>query len=126
MNTPFLKTGKLDFKAIEEINTALIILRHFIELNAKLLPLLHSLHTLENPSKRDIEDKDKIKAVFSTYKFESNSSILLMNSPILEIIQMNYISIFQNAPEQETSYQLKRFQKEYAKLVENWNLVSAS
>lgn len=126
MNTPFLKTGKLDFKAIEEINTALIILRHFIELNAKLLPLLHSLHTLENPSKRDIEDKDKIKSVFSTYKFESNSSILLMNSPILEIIQMNYISIFQNAPEQETSYQLKRFQKEYAKLVENWNLVSAS
>lgn len=126
MNTPFLKTGKLDFKAIEEINTALIILRHFIELNAKLLPLLHSLHTLENPSKRDIEDKDKIKAVFSSYKFESNSSILLMNSPILEIIQMNYISIFQNAPEQETSYQLKRFQKEYTKLVENWNLVSAS
>jgi hypothetical protein len=126
MNTQFLKSQKLGFKAIEEINTALVILRHFIELNAKLLPLLHSLNALQEPSARDLEDMEKIKSVFSTYRFESNSSLILMNSPVLEIIQMNYETIFLKAPLVETNYQLNRFQKEYANLAQNWNLVAAS
>lgn len=126
MDTQFLKIQKLGFKAIEEINTALVILRHFVELNTKLLPLLHSLYKLENPSERDKEDMEKIQTAFSSYHFESETSIILMNSPILEIIQMNYETIFLKAPYVETSYQLNRFQKEYTNLAQNWNLVAAS
>jgi hypothetical protein len=126
MNIKLLNRNRLKSSEIEELNQTLIVLRHFIELNFKLLPLLHSLHELKNPTERDKNDIFKIKQVFSTYDFELNSSVFLMNSPILEIIQKNYESVFLDAPRVETQYQLDRFKNEYNKLAKNWDQVSQS
>jgi hypothetical protein len=126
MNIQFLKRNNLRSSEIEELNQALIVLKHFIELNHKLLPLLHTLYALKDPTERDINDMQKIKVVFSSYDFEANSSVLLMNSPILEIIQKNYETVFLDAPRVETQYQLSRFTNEYARLSKNWHLISLS
>lgn len=80
-------------KDIQAINEATIVLRHFIGLNAKLLPILNEISEKKELSAVDIQNRDKILAVFYTYKFETDTSEMLMNSDILSIIKRTFLEI---------------------------------
>lgn len=80
-------------KDIQAINEATIVLRHFIGLNAKLLPILNEISEKKELTAVDIQNRDKILAVFYTYKFETDTSEMLMNSDILSIIKRTFLVI---------------------------------
>ncbi len=74
-------------KNIQEVNEAVIILRHFIDLSARLLPILYKLDKIAAPTETDIRDKNRILEVFQSYNFETHTSNLLLESNVLELIK---------------------------------------
>lgn len=126
MNTNFLHATKLKSATIQEINDALIVIRHFVQLNGRLLPLLHELSSKVFPSKRDLNDMEKIKAVYQAYQFEADASEILMNSPILQQIKQTYEAVFSGASKRKISKLMKDFQNEYDRLRKSWDLTLAN
>jgi len=121
MNSDFLHTPKLRTASIQQVNDALIVLRHFVELNYRLLPMLNSLYAKISPTDKDLADIHKIKTVFDSYHFDINASVVLMDSPILELIRKSYSSITQNDGLMHASKNLYDFEKEFKRLQSNWN-----
>lgn len=80
-------------KDIHAINEATIVLRHFIGINAKLLPLLNEISSKKIKSETDLKNKDKILNVYKSFRFETETSEVLMNSDILNIIRSAYEEI---------------------------------
>ncbi len=123
MNSDFLHTASLKTSSIEQVNGALIVLRHFIELNEKLLPILFTLSEKRDKTAKDFAEIKKIKNVFESYHFDVKSSQVLMNSSILSYIQGAYQSIVANAESLHTEVKFMLFEKELIKLKKNWMLV---
>ncbi len=123
MNSDFLHTSSLKTSSIEQVNDALIVLRHFIELNEKLLPILLNLSEKKVKSAKDFADIQKIRNVFESYHFDVKSSQILMNSSILSYIQGAYHSIIDNAESLQAQVKLMLFEKELIKLKKNWTAV---
>ena len=123
MNSDFLHTSSLKTSSIEQVNDALIVLRHFIELNEKLLPILLNLSEKKVKSAKDFAEIQKIRNVFESYHFDVKSSQILMNSSILSYIQGAYQSIIDNAESLQAQVKLMLFEKELSKLKKNWTAV---
>ncbi len=123
MNTDFLHSSSLKTSSIEQVNDALIVLRHFIELNGELLPILYRLSEKRNKTTKDIQDIQNIRNLFESYKFDVKSSQILMNSSILSYIQGAYRSINEDVESLHAEVKLMLFEKELVKLKKNWNLV---
>lgn len=126
MNSDFLRAATLKTASIQQVNDALIVLKHFVELNHRLLPLLYSLHEKTDPSEKDLSDIHKIKSVFDSYQFDVNASVILMNSPILEMIRKSYKSITLNSSHSEARSNLKHFEQEFSRLKTNWDLIHSN
>ncbi len=111
-------------KKIEQVNEALFILRHFINLSARLLPFLDDLSKKENPSEDDVLDRNKIISVYVNYSFDTKTSQILMDSEILEKIRTSFRSIIQQT---DTSPEnLKAFLKEHKRLRKKWKMIDAN
>lgn len=123
MNSDFLHSNRLKTASIQQVNDALIVLRHFVELNNRLLPLLYSLYEKPAPSEKDLSDISKIRNVFDSYQFDVNASVVLMNSPILELIRKSYRSITKNSRHREAKSNLTHFREEFMRLKSNWELI---
>ena len=112
---------------IQRVNEAVYILRNFIDLSAQLLPFLIELQYAKKPSNSDLEDKEKIIDVYKNYAFDKDTSLLLMNSSILEIIENSFNFIVGDGHTKDTSKkQLKEFRKEHKRLQKNWLLIDAN
>ena len=122
---------QLIMKSIEinKLNEANLILRHFLDLSARLLPFFDELQRKKNPSMQELQSKNKIIDVFESYKFDTQTSELLINSNILQLIKNSFDQIAQ------TSYFLKPGQKnkalchflqEYHRLSEKWSEISTN
>lgn len=114
---------------INKLNEANMILRHFVDLSARLLPFLDELQRKQNPSRQEVQNKNKIIDVFESYKFDTRTSELLIGSNILELIKTSFDQIAQ------TSYFLKPGQKnkalchflqEYHRLSDKWCEISTN
>jgi len=123
MNSDFLHTSSLKTSSIEQVNDALIVLRHFIELNEKLLPILLTLSEKKAKTDKDFAEIRKIRNVFESYRFDIKSSQILMNSFILSYIQGAYQAIIDNSECLHTQVKFMLFEKELIKLKKNWTLV---
>jgi hypothetical protein len=123
MNAGFLNNNRLKVKSIQEVNDALVVLKHFIELNSKLLPIYFNLHNKITQSPQDFSKIKKIEATFQSYNFDITSSVLLMNSPILELIQKTFESISCGDENFNAGYHLNRFQIEVDRLRKDWELI---
>ena len=121
MNSNFLYDTKLKTASIQQVNDALIVLRHFVELNHRLLPLLYDLHSKTVPTEKDLADIQKIRGVFDSYQFDTNASMVLMDSPVLGLIRESYHSIIGNENEDNAKIRLDKFMSEFARLKSNWN-----
>ncbi len=109
-------------EAITQVNDATVVLRHFIELSAKLLPFFNELSKKELLLPHEIENRDKIIAVFRSYKFDTSTSTILMNSTILDHIRETFYEIEQRVPGQSSfaDVMLEEFLQERDYLVSNW------
>jgi hypothetical protein len=104
---------------IREINDAVIIVKHFIDVSSKLLPFLAELQAKDELSPKEQEDKNKIIQVFNSYNFDTSSSEILLESPALELIKKTYREII-TGNKLEAKDHIIAFQNEYARLKTNW------
>ena len=113
---------------INNINTANFILRHFVDLSARLLPLLHELTEKRNPTEEEKNSIRKIISVYRNYKFDANTSVQLINSNILELIQKTFekIAEAQRQKNIEKKLLLDHFLYERDRLHDVWEAVEAN
>lgn len=110
-------------KNIEQVNHALVVLKHFIDLSSKLLPFLDEINRKSNPTFLDIADRQKIIEVYQNYEFDSTTSKMLMDSNILGLIHRSYEQLMRKLP---ASADLQAFDVEFSRLRKNWNLIDAN
>ncbi len=116
------KKSIIHSSAVQQVNEATIVLRHFVELSAKLLPFLNELSKKELLLPKESEDRNRIIEVYTNYKFETSTSKILMDSPVLDLIQTAFEAIVDRLPNEESSADeiLDQFFEEHEILVINW------
>ncbi|MNJ90908.1 hypothetical protein D3C87_85480 [compost metagenome] len=118
------KTKKrfIQTSAIQQINEATIVLRHFIELSAKLLPFFNELSKKSILLPQEESDRNKIIEVYQNYGFDTSTSEILMQSDILDIIQQTFKAIEKRKPgkDSDSDKLMNVFQKKHEQLVHNW------
>jgi|TARA_R110000737_G_scaffold324995_1_gene338182 hypothetical protein len=112
-----IKEHIMKSKNIEQVNHALVVLRHFIDLSSKLLPFLDEINNKHNPSEIDLKDREKIIEVYNSYEFDDVTSKMLMDSNILALIKSSYERLMRNQP---ASQLLQAFDVEFSRLRKNW------
>ncbi|WP_341900950.1 hypothetical protein [Fluviicola taffensis] len=122
MENRLTKNRFIQTSAIQQINEATIVLRHFIELSAKLLPFFNELSKKDILLPQEKNDRDKIIEVYRNYGFDTSTSEILMESDILETIQQTFKSIEKRAygKESDSDKLMTIFQNKHRQLVLNW------
>lgn len=122
MEKKLIKRNIMRSGAIEQVNEATVVLRHFIELSAKLLPFFNELSKKEKLLPREASDRQRIIDVFNGYKFDTSTSLILMNSTILDTIQHTFRQIEMRIPGEpsEADTAIEEFFMEHESLVEDW------
>jgi hypothetical protein len=122
MENKLTKKRFIQTSAIQQINEATIVLRHFIELSAKLLPFFNELSKKSTLLPQEQSDRNKIIEVYKSYSFDTNTSEILMESDILEIIQQTFRAIEKREPgkEAESDKLMAIFQNKHHQLILNW------
>ena len=110
-------------QTIDQINDSVTILKHFIELNNKLLPALYDLKEIECPNEKECLKISKIQQVFNSYGFTPESSEILINSSILQMIYTAYLAISSPAKCYNSVETLLDFKQEYNRLKKEWKLI---
>lgn len=116
----------MNYDQIKSLNKANFVLRHFVDLSSKLLPILDHLNRIKNPDQSVRLNKIKIAQIYENYNFENSTSIILMDSNILELIQKTYNDI--TAPSKsrrigQKNKMLAEFKKEHDRLSSKWTSV---
>lgn len=122
-NRRFIKSS-----SIQQINEATIVLRHFVELSAKLLPFFNELSKQRKLSLQNLEDRQKIIEVFNNYMFDTNTSRILMDSDILETIQNTFKVIEERKPgiKSKAETYLNVFKQKHQELILHWNMTDSN
>ncbi len=124
MENKLAKKRFIQTSAIQQINEATIVLRHFIELSAKLLPFFNELSKKSTLLPQELSDRNKIIEVYQNYGFDTSTSEILMESDILEIIQQTFRSIEKRCPgkDSDSDKLMTVFQNKHHQLIQNWRL----
>ncbi len=112
-------------REIGNINEALFVLRHFIDLSAQLLPFLYELENKHDLSLIEKQKKLKICEIYEQHEIDANTSVVLINSNVLELIKTSFQSILHDKRVHRFK-NLKKFLKEYDRLKNNWNSIEAN
>ena len=117
-----MKTG---LSQIRQLNEAIIVMKHFVELSAHLLPYLERITRKKRLSKKEKMDKDFVFDVYDNYEVDAAASQILLNSNIIQLILKSYASLKNRSDQNdlEATYDLNRFYKEYHRLNQNWNRI---
>ena len=115
-------------KQIGQLNDAVFVLRHFIELSARLLPFLAELQKIKSPSKVQNVNKQKIIDVYENYSFDTNTSQVLLNSNILELIKQSFENLIESKNEivLRRKKPIRKFMLEHERLNQDWNNISSN
>ncbi|MNU82399.1 hypothetical protein D3C71_720780 [compost metagenome] len=122
MENRLIKNRFIQTSAIQQINEATIVLRHFIELSAKLLPFFNELSKKSALLPQEQDDRNKIMEVYRNYSFDTSTSEILMESDILEIIRETFKSIENRKPgkDSDSDKLMNLFKMKHGQLVKNW------
>lgn len=117
-----MKTGASEIRKINEAN---LVMRHFVQLSAHLLPYLERITRKKRLSKREKADKQFVFEVYDQYEVDVDTSKALINSNILELIIRSYHVLKNRTKENETevAHSLNNFFREYHRLLEKWKQV---
>lgn len=116
------KATTIKSKNVQLLNSSVYVMRHFVELSAKLLPYYERITRNAPHSIEKIEEKEKIDAVYENYPVSAKSSEFLLGSNIIDLITKIYQNLQNRTAENElkTRLYLKQFQNEYKRLQQNW------
>jgi len=120
---------QISLKDIHNVNEALLVLKHFIDLSSRLLPFLDELQRVERPSEKDIRDKQKIITVYQSYQIDPQTSEILIGSNILQLIKESFHSIANSTGEQnyrKAQKKLTCFILEHKRLLDKWETIRAN
>jgi hypothetical protein len=120
------KLENMNALAIESLNLAVSVMRHFIELSAKLLPYYEKA-TRNNALKANhLEVEQKLAAVYEKYDVDPSSSEFLMNSEIIGYIQKGYDAIKKRHEqgEEQVKHYMTQFTEEYNTLKQRWEMAA--
>ncbi len=108
--------------SIQQINEATLVLRHFIEVSAKLLPFFNELSKKEKLMPIEYVNRKKILDVFHSYNFDTTTSAVLMDSTILDKIKRLIQEIENRIPGEPSLADdlLESFLSEHEQLSKNW------
>lgn len=112
-------------KEIGNINEALLVLRHFIDLSARLLPLLEELNRKKEPSVEEAVNKLRIIDIYSQYEFDTSTSRILLNSNILDLIQSAFHEVLESKSRSKNR-KLRMFLREHYRLTKDWRKIDAN
>lgn len=112
----------MEAKNIKSLNTAVYVMRHFVELSAKLLPIYEKVTRDEPHSVHSEYDKKKIDIIYESYDVNPKTSEFLLGSNIISLIKKTYHELKNRSAENEKTAQeqLEAFHEEYAKLKQDW------
>ncbi|MBU2020544.1 MAG: hypothetical protein KJ941_12930 [Bacteroidetes bacterium] len=110
-------------KNIEQMSHAINMLRQFIVISSKLLPFLSQLNKNGHPSPIELADKVKIISIYNEYNFDIDTSTLLFDSPILELVHVCFEKLIQK---EDATFELELFTKEFNRLQKNWGIIDAN
>nr|WP_299205436.1 hypothetical protein [uncultured Brumimicrobium sp.] len=112
----------MEAKNIRSLNSAVYVMRHFVELSAKLLPIYERITRNEPHSVHSEEDKKRIEVIYQTYDINPKTGEFLLGSNIVALIKKAYLELKNRSHqnEKEAQEQLEAFQEEYAKLKQDW------
>ena len=119
----------ISLKDIHNVNEALLVLKHFIDLSSRLLPFLDELQRIKEPTLKEVRDKQKIIAVYQSYHIDPQTSEILIGSNILELIKDSFHSIANGNCDRHyrrAQKKLVRFILEHKRLSDKWNFVNAN
>ncbi len=83
----------------------------------------------KHPSEFEKKNIEKIVAVYQNYNFEANTSVVLINSNILELIQKTFeriVNSYNRTKTIENSLLLDHFLYERARLLDVWSNAEAN
>lgn len=126
MTPNFEHISTLKSNSIVQVNDALIVLKHFTELNFKLLPALDGLLGKATTSEQEKEQIDSIMAEIESFKLNKKASEVLMNSPVLELIKAAYKAIVDVENPHSKAKKMVEFKNEYFRLQANWKLIASN
>ena len=112
----------MEAKNIKSLNSAVYVMRHFVELSAKLLPIYEKITRNEPHSVHYEDDKKRIDVVYETYNVNPRTSEFLLGSNIVALIKDTYSELKNRSKSNEkiAQEQLEAFQEEYARLKQDW------
>lgn len=116
-------------KQIHNVNEALLVIRHFIDLSARLLPFLDELQQKRRPTPKELFDRKRIIDVYENYNFDTCTSESLLNSNVLELIRDSFKNITESRTSRDYSKsqrKLVRFMLEYKRLNDNWGYATSN
>lgn len=123
-HSEFISTVKSN--TIVQANEALIVLKHFIELNYKVLPELEALIESKSQHSKDLARISKIKTEIESFKFSRKASEMLMNSSIIELIRNAFKSIIEEEDRLVKAKKMTLFKAEYLRLKNNWKYIQSN
>ncbi|PIE87345.1 MAG: hypothetical protein CSA03_00625 [Bacteroidetes bacterium] len=123
------QTVNISVNDIQNVNQALLVLKHFINLSSRLLPLLADLQQIEQPTEKEEIDKQRIIDVYKNYRFSTETSEILIGSNILQLIKESFQSLSNvqsGSDKKEYDQALKRFITEQRRLRNKWKATLAN
>ncbi len=107
---------------IQKQNDATLVLRHFIQRSARLLPIFAELKTTSETDFHAKEQYDAIVNLFSEFNYDDQLSQKLLNSDILDRIRASFYAILnaRSISEKEAENILAYFFEEYQRLMNVW------
>ena len=112
----------MEAKNIKSLNTAVYVMRHFVELSSKLLPIYEEITRDEPHSVHSQDDKERIEGIYQTYDVNPKTSEFLLGSDVVALIKKAYLSLKNRSKinEKIAQEELEAFQEEYERLKQDW------
>ncbi len=119
----------ISLQDINNVNEALLILKHFINLSSRLLPFLDELQRIDQPTDKEEYDKQRIIQVYESYHFDTQTSEILIGSNILELIRKSFCTISNSksgSSDKKAQINLTSFILEHKRLSDKWKSIKAN
>lgn len=112
-------THAIDIKKYNEAN---LVLRHFVQRSARLLPLFADLKVSGLSDRQSKQNYSAIANLFQHFNYDDETSKYLINSDILDRIRHSFHAIYNadSLSEEAAEKLLSHFYEEYHRLMQNW------
>ena len=107
---------------IKKYNEANLVLKHFIQRSARLLPLYADLKISGLKDRQSIQNFSAITQLFQNFNYDDETSKHLINSDILERIRSCFQAVHnaEKLTESAAEKLMSHFFVEYNRLMQNW------